>query len=83
MNQSSSDVMGGVLFLGVIIVCALIGLALFAFWIWMLIHALANPGLNASEKVAWVLLIFFVPFIGSIIYFFIGRPKAGLRSAPS
>lgn len=83
MNSPSSDAMGGILFLGVIIVCALVGLAFLVFWIWMLIHALVNPGLCGSEKVAWVLLIFFVQLIGAIIYFFVGRPKAALRSPPT
>lgn len=57
---------------------ALIGLALFVFWIWMLIHAATNPGIEGSEKIAWVLVVFFASFLGSIIYFFVGRPKAQL-----
>ena len=56
----------------------LLGLAGFLFWIWMLIHAVTNKGLGSGEKIAWVLVIFFLPFIGSVIYFFIGRPKAVL-----
>jgi hypothetical protein len=46
------------------------------FWIWMLIHAITNHGLSDGEKVAWVLVIFFLHFVGALIYFFIGRPKA-------
>jgi hypothetical protein len=42
----------------------------------MLIHAITNKGLGDGEKIAWVLVIIFLPFIGSVIYFFIGRPKA-------
>jgi hypothetical protein len=57
---------------------AFIGLALFVFWIWMLIHAATNPGIEGTEKVAWVLVVFFASFLGSIIYFFVGRPKARL-----
>jgi len=59
----------------VFIVGALIGLAVFAFWIWMLIHAITNKGLRDTEKILWVLVIFFLHFIGALIYFFIGRPK--------
>jgi len=50
-------------------------LAAFVFWIWMLIHAVTNKGLGDGEKIAWVLVIFFLHFIGALIYFFIGRPK--------
>ena len=53
-----------------------LGLAMFAFWIWMLIHAAQNKGLSEGEKVAWVLIIVLVHFLGALIYFFVGRPKA-------
>jgi len=53
-----------------------ISLALFAFWIWMLVHAIQNKGLTDGEKVGWVLAIALVHFLGALLYFFIGRPKA-------
>ncbi len=52
-----------------------LGLAVFAFWIWMLIHAAQNKGLSEGEKVVWVLIIVLVHFLGAVIYFFVGRPK--------
>jgi hypothetical protein len=73
-------VVGGILFIGFIVVCAVIGIGCFGFWLWSLIHALTNNGLSGSEKVAWVLVILFVQLIGSIIYFFVARPKA--KSGP-
>ena len=53
-----------------------ISLACFAFWLWMLIHAITNKSLSDGEKIIWVLVIIFLPFIGSVIYFFVARPKA-------
>jgi hypothetical protein len=53
-----------------------ISLAAFAFWIWMLVHAIQNKGLTDGEKVGWVLAIALVHFLGALLYFFIGRPKA-------
>lgn len=50
-------------------------LLVFAFWIWMLIHALMNRGLGDGEKVAWVLVILCLHFLGALIYFFVGRPR--------
>jgi len=64
----------GVLLL--ITLCVGLGLALTVFWIWMLVHAIQNKGLSDGEKVGWVLAIVFLHFIGSALYFFIGRPKA-------
>jgi hypothetical protein len=61
-----------------IVIGGLISLACFAFWLWMLIHAITNKGLSDGEKIVWVLVVIFLPLIGSIIYFFIGRPKAGI-----
>ena len=51
-------------------------LASFAFWIWMLIHAIQNKGLTDTEKIIWVLVVLFLHFLGGLIYFFVGRPKA-------
>jgi hypothetical protein len=63
------------LVLGVLLFIPL-GLAMLAFWIWMLVHASQNKGLSDGEKVAWILIIALVHFIGALIYFFVGRPKA-------
>jgi hypothetical protein len=57
------------------LVGAAISLCCFIFCVWMLIHAITNKGLRDVEKVVWVLVIIFLPLLGSIIYFFIGRPK--------
>jgi len=63
--------------LGLGLILVPFGLLLFAFWIWMLIHAITNRGLSDGEKIAWVLIILFLHFLGAVIYFFVGRPKGG------
>ena len=63
--------------LGLGLILVPFGLLLFAFWIWMLIHAITNRGLTDGEKIAWVLIILFLHFLGALIYFFVGRPKGG------
>ena len=60
----------------VIMLIAGISLALTVFWIWMLVDAIQNKGITDGEKVGWVLAIVFFHLIGSVLYFFIGRPKA-------
>jgi hypothetical protein len=52
-----------------------IALALFAFWIWMLISAIQNKGLTDGEKIAWVLVVALLHILGALIYFFVGHPK--------
>lgn len=53
----------------------LIGAVAMVFWIWMLISAIQNRGIGSGEKVAWVLVIVFLHFLGALIYFVIGHPK--------
>ncbi|HZT22576.1 MAG TPA: PLD nuclease N-terminal domain-containing protein [Verrucomicrobiae bacterium] len=70
--------LGGVEFLLILLAILLllpIGLALVAFWIWMLIEALQNKGLSDGEKIAWVLVIVLLHFLGALLYFFVGHPK--------
>jgi hypothetical protein len=45
------------------------------FWIWMLVSAIQNKGLTDGEKTGWVLGIVFFHILGSLLYFFIGRPR--------
>lgn len=50
-----------------ILFCVL-GLAATVFWLWMLVDALANEP-DTNQKILWFLVIFFLHFIGAIIYF--------------
>lgn len=67
--------LGGLAALMAIIFGSVIGLVCFALWIWMLVDCLTNDGISGAEKVAWVLVILFLHFIGALIYLFVGRPK--------
>ena len=70
-----AGIVGGLFGLFFMLIAGMFALAVFVFWIWMLIHAVTNKGISDGEKIAWVLVIFFLHFIGALIYFFIGRPK--------
>ncbi len=71
-----ASIFAGALGLLLALILGGVGLAVFVFWIWMLIHAITNDGLSGTEKILWVLLLIFLHFLGAILYFFIGRPKA-------
>jgi hypothetical protein len=60
---------------GFFCVFALIGLALLAFWIWMLIDCIKNEPSTGNDKLIWVLVIVFLGWIGAAIYFFVRRPS--------
>ena len=61
--------------LAVLLVLVPLAIALFAFWIWMLISTIQNQGLTEGEKIAWVLVLVLVHFLGAVLYYFIGHPK--------
>lgn len=67
---------GEIILILAVLVMLPLAVASFAFWIWMLVHAAQNKGLSEGEKIAWVLIIALVHFLGALLYFFIGRPKA-------
>jgi ABC-type branched-subunit amino acid transport system permease subunit len=73
--QNNAEMAFGIVGILAFLVIGVIALAAFAFWIWMLIHAITNKGLNDTEKLLWVLVVLFTHFIGALIYFFVGRPK--------
>ena len=52
-----------------------LGIALFAFWIWMLIDCVRSSALSDGEKIAWTLVIVFTHVLGALIYFLAGRRK--------
>ncbi len=58
---------------------SIIGLVI---WIWALIDALRNPALSDTQRVVWVLVIFFTQILGAIVYFAVGRKSSSshLRS---
>ena len=70
----------GILELFLVLFLAPLALLTFAFWIWMLVHAITNNGLTDIEKLIWVIVILFTHFIGAAIYFFVGRPKRRVTS---
>lgn len=58
----------------------LLGVAALAVWIWALIDAIRNPGLDDTMRIVWVLVIVFTGILGAIIYLILGRStQAGMR----
>jgi len=60
-------------FLGLGAFGLILALVLGLFWVWMLIDAFTNRSLDDVAKIVWVLVIFFLPFLGALAYFFMGR----------
>lgn len=54
-------------------IAALIGLGLFAFWIWMLVDCAKNEP-SSNDRVVWTIVIAVTGFVGAAIYYFVQRP---------
>jgi hypothetical protein len=54
----------------------ILALAATVFWIWMIVDCAVNPALTGTDKVVWILVIFFLHFIGAVIYYLVGRKRA-------
>jgi len=52
----------------------IIPLAVIGAWVVALVDILRS-NFEGNEKLLWVLLIIFLPFLGTILYFIIGRNK--------
>jgi prolipoprotein diacylglyceryltransferase len=57
------------------LVFLVVGIAAFAFWLWMLIDAATKCPSEENKKLLWILVIIFTGIIGAIIYYFVQRPK--------
>ena len=64
-----------VIYLVCIGVSMLMGLLLFAFWIWMLIDCVSNEPSEGNDKLIWILVIVLTSWLGAAIYYFVRRPK--------
>ena len=60
----------------------LVGVALFALWIWAVLDVIATDRVLARnlDKMAWLFLVIFVPTVGAVAWLALGRPvNAGFR----
>lgn len=54
------------------------GLGALAIWVYALVDIIKDEYKTETDKIIWFLLVFFLPFLGTIAYFFIGRNKVSM-----
>jgi hypothetical protein len=67
------------IFGGIFLVFMILAVVTSLFWLWMLIDALTNE--TGTDRIVWVLVIFFLHFLGALLYFFIRRGSRSTRTA--
>jgi nitrate reductase gamma subunit len=58
---------------GLIVLCVVI--AIFAFWIWMIVDCATKEPSEGNDKLVWIVIILFAQIIGALIYYFVRRPQ--------
>lgn len=61
------------MFIGLNIFLLLMAIGAFAIWVWALIDIISSKFKEDVMQVIWLLIVFFLPFIGVLIYLIIGR----------
>jgi hypothetical protein len=72
LADDAGAVFGG--FLSLIAVFWIIAIAGTIFWLWALVDCLTHEP-TADDKILWFLVIFFLHFVGAILYVVIRRSK--------
>jgi uncharacterized membrane protein len=62
---------GSIMMFGVI--GLLIGITVFALWIWALVDIINSQFTDIVVKALWLLLVFFIPLLGFILYIILGK----------
>ncbi len=65
----------GWLWLMLIIIASLIGIAASVLWIWMLIEILTKETDEGNTRLIWALVIIFTHWLGAIIYLLVRREE--------
>ena len=58
----------------ILILGLIFGLATFIIWIWALIDILKSE-FTSTNKIIWLLVVFFLSLLGVLLYYFIGRKQ--------
>jgi Phospholipase_D-nuclease N-terminal len=57
------------------LVSGILWLAFSAFMIWMIIEAATKEPREGHERLVWVIITVFVPYLGALVYYLIRRPE--------
>ena len=74
MNEFDMVGVAGMMGLAILLVLWIIFVAVFVLWLWAMIDILKNE-FTGYNKLIWLLVVMFLPFIGMLLYWFIGREQ--------
>lgn len=69
------DVAFGALLVVLALLCLPLIAATVVFWAWMLVDSIRNNRNSPAGRVVWTAVIWFLPVVGSVLYFLFGRNR--------
>jgi hypothetical protein len=57
------------------LVSGIFWLAFTAFMIWMIVDCAIHESRVGSERLIWIIIMVFVPYLGAIVYYLFRRPE--------
>lgn len=60
----------------------LIALAMTGLWIWTIIHILRSNNKDDNTRIIWLLVVIFIPGMGTILYWLLGNEGKGREDQP-
>jgi len=70
----------GIGFLVLFIIMAILGIAIFVFWIWSIVDCVKREFPGDNDKVLWLVIIIILGALGSLIYVIAGRKKGTIKN---
>ena len=69
--------------MGSVLLLTFLGVALCIVWIWAIVDVIKSDFKDATVKFVWMAVLIFIPFVGAIIYPFVGKSTKKPLNEPS
>ena len=69
--------------MGSVLLLTFLGVALCIVWIWAIVDDIKSDFKDPTVKFVWIAVLIFIPFVGAIIYPFVGKSTKKPPNEPS
>lgn len=67
----SAEIFMGTMMITVMMLCFVVVLGLFVFWVWTIVDVAKRDFKNNNERLLWLLLIILLGFVPSLVYYIV------------
>jgi hypothetical protein len=67
--------------IGSSILLGVVALGIFVLWVWAIIDVIRSDFKDGTMKIVWIALLIFLPFLGAVIYPFVGKGTKKITEA--